>query len=127
LSQYQTYAELGAATFIRLGVNSNLVQAVPSPLVRQDRTYTSAMCLREWWRAHGQAPSAINLVTVGPQSRRSGLLYRKALGNGVAIGIVNYPPEDYDAHHWWRSSQGFRTVTSEIIAYVYAKFLFGKP
>src|SRR5580704_13331507 len=39
LSEYRTFAELGAATLMRLGLNTNAVQAVPAPKVRLDRTY----------------------------------------------------------------------------------------
>jgi len=37
---------------------------------------------------------------------------------------VALPPEDYDARHWWRSSQGFRNVISELLGYGYARALF---
>ena len=126
LSSYKTYADLGAATLLKLGLNSNLVQAVPSAAVRQDRTYASAVALKQWWRAHGMSPAQINLWTVGARARRSRLLYQRALGKGVAVGVVAFPLNDYDARHWWRSSQGFRVVTSELTAYAYARVLFWK-
>src|SRR5438552_3447220 len=53
LSEYKTYAELGAATVMRLGLNGESVQAVPAPKMRKDRTYTSAIALRDWLRQHG--------------------------------------------------------------------------
>ena len=45
LSAYQSYAQLGAATLIKLGLDSNVVQAVPAPFVKQDRTYYAALTL----------------------------------------------------------------------------------
>src|SRR2546423_138399 len=39
LVDYKTYAELGAATLLKYGINSNSVQAVPAPRVQQDRTF----------------------------------------------------------------------------------------
>src|SRR5271155_214266 len=33
LSEYKTFAELGAATLVRLGLDTNAVQAVPAPRV----------------------------------------------------------------------------------------------
>jgi len=124
LSKYKTYADLGAATLLKLGLNSNLVQAAPAAAVRQGRTYASAVALKQWWRAHGMSPAQVNLLTVGAHARRSRLLYQRALGKGVAVGVVAFPPHDYDERHWWRSSQGFRVVTSELIAYGYARVLF---
>ncbi len=38
--------------------------------------------------------------------------------------LAAFGPEDCDEKHWWRSSQGFRTVTGEVLTYGYARFLF---
>jgi uncharacterized SAM-binding protein YcdF (DUF218 family) len=127
LSEYKTYAELGAATLLKLGMSTNAVQAVPSPLVRRDRTYTSALSLRNWLDEHGMAPASINLITVGPHARRSRLLFEKALGKGVRVGVTAVPVNDYDPRRWWRSSAGVRAVISEALAYGYARVLFRAP
>jgi hypothetical protein len=124
LSEYKTYAELGAATLLKLGMPTNALQAVPAPRVARDRTYTSALTLRAWFAEHGMAPNKIDLMSGGPHARRSRLLFEKAFGRGVTVGVVSLPASEYDPRHWWRSSQGFRVVTSEAIAYVYARVLF---
>jgi hypothetical protein len=124
LSQYKTYAEGAAATLVKLGLNTNSVQAVPSKLVIQDRTYAAAISLRNWFRAHDLTGTKIHLMTEGPHARRSRLLFRKALGKEVAVGITAIPPRDYDPQHWWRSSAGARTVIGESIAYAYARLFF---
>src|SRR5262249_31369852 len=124
LSEYKSYAELGAATLIQLGMPTNLVVAVPAPRVIRDRTYASALSLKAWFAAPGMTPKRVHLLTVGPHARRSRLLFEKAFGREVTIGVVSLPVSDYDPGHWWRSSQGFRVVTSEAIAYFYARFLF---
>lgn len=123
LSSYKTYAELGTATLLALGLSTNVVQPVPSPQVRRDRTYASALALRKWVDEHGIKLTRVNLLTVGPHARRSRLLFQKSLGD-VPIGVIAIAEPDYDARHWWRSSQGFRIVTSEAIAYAYVRFLF---
>lgn len=38
LSEYSSYAHLGAATLIRMGVSASEIQAIPSPSVLRDRT-----------------------------------------------------------------------------------------
>ena len=50
LSEYKNYAYLGAATLLKLGLSTNDVQAVPTPLTRRDRTYAMALSLKHWWR-----------------------------------------------------------------------------
>ena len=46
MSEFKTYAELGASVLIKFGLRTNVVQAVPTPNVVQDRTYTSAITLK---------------------------------------------------------------------------------
>lgn len=123
---YKTYAELGAAILSKSGLTTNEVEAVPAPFVRRDRTYAAAVSLKQWLDARQVNVKAINLVTVGPHARRSRLLFQKALGKQYKVGVISLPLTDYDAKHWWRSSSGVRIVTSELLAYAYAKLWF-KP
>jgi hypothetical protein len=127
LSEYKTYAQFGAAVLRKLGLSSNVVQAVPAPPVRQDRTYACAVSLGRWWGEHGLAPAQVHLLTEGPHARRSRLMFEKALGKRVSVGVTAVPPHDYDERHWWRSSSGFRAVTGEALAYSYARFFFRAP
>jgi hypothetical protein len=127
LSAYHTYAESGAATLIKLGLSSNVVEAVPAPLVRQDRTYTAAVSLKKWLIEHGTPPTKIYLMSDGPHARRSRLLYEKAMGKGVIVGVKAIPSREYDQAHWWRYSAGVRGVIGEGLAYLYARFLFSPP
>jgi len=124
LSEYKTYAQAGAATLIAMGLDSNVVQAVPAPNVRQDRTYASALALRQWFKAHGGLPKRVNLMTEGPHARRSRLLYHIALGDEVKMGVIAVKPFGYDSTKWWRFSAGVRGVLSELIGYVYARLVF---
>jgi len=124
LSEYRTYAELGAATLVRLGLGTNVVQAVPTPRVRLDRTYASAVALKNWLGPHGVAEKNFNVVTLGAHSRRSRLLFKKALGRDYQVGVIAIENQDYDAKRWWASSAGVRAVTDETIAYVYARLFF---
>jgi hypothetical protein len=124
LSEYKTYAELGAAVLLKLGLSTNVVQPVPAPLVQQDRTYAMACSLKSWMGEHGMSPTKVNLITLGPHARRSRLLFEKALGKGVTIGVTAIPSRDFDPAHWWRSSYGVRMVIGETLAYAYARCLF---
>lgn len=124
LFEHRTYAELGAATLLKLGADPATVQAIPAPAVRQDRTYTSAVTLKVWLFEHGIPFQSVNVMTFGAHARRTRLLYEKAFGPSTQIGVVSVADRSFDPQHWWRSSQGFRIVTGEAIAYVYARLLF---
>lgn len=124
LSEYKTYAELGAAVIVKLGLPSNLVQAIPSPPVCKDRTYASARALRKYLDEHQMNETQFNLFTIGTHGRRSRLLFEKGLGPTAHIGVVSVESRDFDPAHWWRYSASVRGVIAETLAYAYAKFLF---
>jgi uncharacterized SAM-binding protein YcdF (DUF218 family) len=105
-------------------MNTNLIVAVPAPRVIQDRTYTSAQALGKWFAEHGGAPTRITVLTSGAHSRRSRLLFQKALGKDVQVGTIAVVPEDYDPARWWGSSAGVRVVVGEVLAYGYARLIF---
>ena len=93
----------------------------------RDRTYRSAVALRNWFREHDMLVSGINVVTEDLHARRTRLLFQKAFGNEVHVGIIAVPHLDYPANQWWLYSEGVKDVVSESAAYVYARFLFWPP
>ena len=127
LSEYKNYAALGAASLIRLGLPTNVVQAVPTPWVCKDRTYASAQALKQWFAQNQIAEPRVNLITAGAHARRSRLLFEKGLGPNAYVGVIAIEPRDYDTEHWWRYSGTVRAVINEMIAYIYARFLFRPP
>jgi len=124
LSQYPTYADLGAAILLRMGMSQDTVQAVPSGYVYKDRTYAEAVALSNWLRQQGTLPKEINLISLGAHARRSRLLFEKAFGKSTRVGIIAVEDRNYDPGHWWKTSEGVRSVISETIAYGYARLLF---
>jgi uncharacterized SAM-binding protein YcdF (DUF218 family) len=127
LSEYRTYAELGAAIVLRLGLGPENVQSVPSPAVQKDRTYASALALKRWLADHDLRATNCQVISLGPHTRRTRLLFEKALGKEVSVGVMAVEDQDYDPRHWWRSSEGFRVVSGELLAYGYARFWFHPP
>ena len=124
LSEYRTYAEIGAATLIRMGMQKDALEPVPAPPTGKDRTYISAATLRNRLHNHATDVSSINVVSMGAHARRTRLLFQKALGKDSQVGIIAIEDQDYDPRRWWQSSQGVRTVISELIAYTYALAIF---
>jgi len=119
-----TYADWAAGDLRKLGIPSSLVQAVPCWQQRRDRTYSSALAVKDWLDGHHIPVKSIDVMTVGVHARRSRLLYQEAFGSKVQVGVIAIPDPDYDAKHWWSYSEGVQDVLGEGIAYLYAKFLF---
>jgi hypothetical protein len=106
------------------GIPAEEVQSVPACYVGRDRTYTSAIVLRDWFREHNVQVDSINVLTEDAHGRRTWLLFQEAMGSHTQVGIISTADPDYDASHWWRTSAGVREVLDEGIAYLYAKFFF---
>ncbi|MGB3188735.1 MAG: YdcF family protein [Limnoraphis sp.] len=119
LAEYKDFANLTAATFIKLGLDKTQVIAVPASSVLRNRTEATVIVLQEWLQTTELNIKSINLYSLGPHARRSWITFRKHLHPEIQVGIISIPSEDYNANRWWRSSEGFRSVISELIAYIY--------
>jgi hypothetical protein len=124
LSAYRTYAEVGAAILVGMGLDTNQVVAVPAQRVKQDRTYMSAVYLARYFQEQQVPENAFNIISMGAHARRSRMLFRKAFGDGFEIGVISVPYLDFDPKRWYTTSAGVRGVISEVLAYGYARLLF---
>ena len=124
INDYQTSASVGADLLKEEGLPAELVQMVPSHVIGRDRTYSSAIALRDWFREHNLQVRSLNIVTEGAHARRTRLLFEEALGRDVKVGVIAVPSPDFDARHWWYYSEGLEDVVQEGLGYLYAKFFF---
>jgi uncharacterized SAM-binding protein YcdF (DUF218 family) len=119
-----TLASVGAGRLKKAGVPPESLQMVPSRVMDRDRTFGSAVALRNWLSEHNMPLHSINVLTEGSHARRTRLLFQEAFGDEVKVGVISVSSPDYDANHWWRYSEGVREIIGETIAYTYARFFF---
>ena len=123
-----TYAHMAMQRLKRIGGDLPHVHPVPSPELtpepERDRTYASALAVKKWLKDQGVSVRSINVLTMGPHARRSRLLFQKAFGPGIEVGVFAIRNREYDPRTWWRYSEGVKEVLSEGAAYLYARFLF---
>jgi hypothetical protein len=124
INDYFTSASVAAESLKKFGIRDDLVQMVPSRVIARERTYSSAVALRDWFREHNTPVHSFNVLTEDAHARRTRLLYQKAFGKNVAVGVIAVFNPDYDPTQWWRYSEGVREVIGESIAYIYARFFF---
>lgn len=124
LIKWKSYSEMTTERLIGMKVAPSDIITVVGYELQRDRTYASAMAMKEQLIADGISQTNIHVVSLGPHGRRSQLLFRKALGRNYSVGITSLEDQSYEAKRWWTSSNGFRTVVSELIAYLYAKIFF---
>ncbi len=124
LKEYKDYAHLAKATLVAMGMQEESVIAVPAPDVKRERTYHSALALKEWMKQNRFEGRAFNLASLGPHTKRSTMLFNKAFSqNSIAIGSVSIVPQEYEPQKWYASSAGVRTTINELIAFVYVLLL----
>jgi DUF218 domain len=126
-TDYQTEAHVGAGRLDAAGVPVDLVRMIPSRVWNRNRTYYSAVALRDWFQAQHLHVDSINVLTEGAHARRTWLLFQEALGPEVKVGVISVANPDYDPKYWWRYSDGVREVSSEALAYLYVKIFFWPP
>jgi len=117
-----------AAAWLRPRVPARMpVTAVPAPASMQDRTFLSAVVLRDWAARSGTELVAIDLFTAGVHARRSRMMFRAALGSSVDVGVLAAPPRYYDANRWWVTSAGAKTVMAETLSLAWTACCFRAP
>jgi hypothetical protein len=127
LSEYSTYAELAEATLRRLGVKQSQMVSVPAPPARTDRTFASALAVKAWLSQSDLAIHSMDVFSLGPHARRTHLLFQNAIGDQIAVGVIAAAPSAYGADDWWTLSSGVRAIVGEVVAYLYARFIFSPP
>jgi uncharacterized SAM-binding protein YcdF (DUF218 family) len=124
INDFQTSASVGADLLTKAGVPERSLEMVPSRVMDRDRTFGSAIALRNWIQENEPLVRGINVVTEDTHARRTWLLFQRAFGKNVQVGIISVPNPDYPPNQWWHYSAGLKDVVSEFAAYVYAKIFF---
>ena len=122
----KTSAHLAAETLVLLGVPSDLVRPAPGPDVLRGRSIAHARAIKEWLEVHDPEVRGVNVFSLAVHSRRTWRTFQAVMGSKPQVGIIAHPDAGYDADRWWTTSEGFRTVTGEAIAYFWM-WIYGHP
>lgn len=121
---WKTFAARGAHYLTAYGLTGVPIIQAPAPETVQDRTYVTALMVREWARTSGTTLGAIDVVSAGAHARRSRLAYRMALGDAVEVGVFAMVPKHFDAQHWWTSSVGAKSMLDEVLSLTWTQCCF---
>jgi hypothetical protein len=113
VSGYDTLARIAGATLQKLQIPKDKLIEAPGAMVYRNRTFESAKAVKAKLDELGISVRGLNVVSEGPHARRTRMVYRKVFGKGTSVGVLTIKPQDYDAEHWWKSSEGMRTTLSE--------------
>jgi len=121
---WKDYAERGARYLAAHGLADATIVAVPAPASAQDRTFLSAVVVREWAARERIRLDAVDLLSVGVHARRSRMMFRAAFGPGVEVGVIAAQPSLHDPQRWWRTSSGAKFVLGESISLAWTACCF---
>jgi hypothetical protein len=120
-STFANYADRAADYLRRHGVEA---VAAPSPPTLQDRTFVSAVWVREAATRARVPLTAVDIFTSDVHARRTRLLYQMAFGPASAVGIIASVPADYDAQRWWTNSYALKALLGEAFSLAWTKCCF---
>jgi hypothetical protein len=124
---WHNFAERAAIYLKAHGLAQVRIDAVAAPESAQDRTFLSAVVVRDWAKRSGVALGTVDLFSAGVHARRSRRLFQMAFGPGVTVGVLASVPRDFDAQHWWRSSIGTKSVMGETLSLAWTTCCFWPP
>ncbi len=120
----ESYAERARSYLVRNGIPDAKLIAVTAPASAQDRSFLSAVMVRDWFARTGVETDALDVFSSGVHSRRSRALYRLAFGAKVRVGVLAATPSRPNPQTWWRTSVGVKEVPPEAIAWLWTTLFF---
>jgi|SRR5581483_1923294 len=115
-----TYAD-SAANEIR-GLNIDPAKVVKISVgPAKNRTYSTALAVRDWLRRSGNTSQSVDVFTAGVHARKSWVLFRYALGDSYRVGVIAGPEHSYDPRFWPASRRGAWIVSRNVAGYLYYK------
>ena len=124
MAQHKSAADWTASRLNAQGVLLGKIIPVAITIYpRKDRTYYKALAVQKRLKKAGFAQASIDVVSFGVHARRTWLLFEKVFSS-VDVGVIAIRPDNYDTSRWWLFSEGVRSVISESVAYLYARFIF---
>jgi hypothetical protein len=122
-SPWQENSAARAAEQLRkLGVADRAIHVLTVSNIDKHRTYTSALAVRRWLANSKIHVSGINVFTLGAHARKSLVLFKRAFGSTVPVGVIAGTEDSYDPERWWLSIRGIYTVLRKAIGYLYAEW-----
>ena len=122
-STFASFAER-AAQRLRERLPGLRIDAAPTPRTAQDRSYASAVWVRDWAQQHAVPIETIDVYSLGAHARRSRVVYRMAFGEKTRVGVIAGMPHDSDVVRWWTTSEAAKAVLGESLSLVWTQCCF---
>jgi len=121
---HKTYADSAAAFLQKNNINKAQITSLPTPESAQNRTFLSAVIVRDWLLQKNNEAQTLDIISEGVHARRTLVLYKMAFANKINIGIIEGKPQEYSLDFWWRTSTGAKTTITEAIGLIWVTCCF---
>jgi len=91
INNVNSNAERTAKNLVSMGIDSNLIIAIPGKRVRINRTLNTALAFRDWLKTSDIKVEGINILSSGTHSMRTWMTFNKVLDKSYDIGIISLP------------------------------------
>ena len=118
------YAERARQYLLSIDFLEEKLFAAPAPYSAQERTFLSAVMVRDWFTGQGIVVKSLDIFSGDVHARRSRHLYQLAFGEHVEIGVYASEPDEFDLSRWWQSSDAAKSVASELVGWGLVKCCF---
>lgn len=115
---FDSNADYSAFILKKSGFNDSII-AVTAQSFEISRTYSSALYFKKWYLNSQYKDKSVNIISLGPHTRRTWMVYKKVLGKDTDVGIILVNSEDYNKNNWWKSLTGIRSTFHEMLSYIY--------
>lgn len=115
-------AESAAKRLKEFGLDDRAIEVLGVSNIDRHRTYASALAVKHWLADAKVHVVGINVFTLGAHARKSLVLFKRAFGRGVPIGVISGTEDSYDPQRWWLSMKGIYTVLRKTLGYLYAEW-----
>ena len=124
-----SFAERARTYLLSIGFPEDQLFSAPAPFSAKDRTFVSAVKVRDWFVSHGIIVDSLDIFSGDVHSRRSRDIYRLAFGEAVKIGVYSSKPDEFDLTRWWQTSDAAKSVATELLGWLMVKCCFnpGQP
>jgi len=112
-------------TLIELGIDPSLITEVPVPSKKWHKTWSQALAFRKYVVRSNYPIKAVNVFTLGVHARKSQLLYQRALGPEIQVGVISARHYKRSFRPWWLLPEGIFAVAKHSISYLDALLLTG--
>jgi hypothetical protein len=115
---YDNNADYAAFILRYLGFTDS-IETIPVLDTKLSNTYSCALAFRDWYLNSSYKGKPVNIVSLGPHTHRTWMVYRKVLGRDIDVGVILIDNAKYNKYNWWKSLKGISNTIDEAASYIY--------